>query len=51
MTDEDGEEGPEPAIAAETFLVDFLNRINERYVAEGSVVWMDPVDIQALAEE
>jgi hypothetical protein len=51
MSDEDGEAGPEPAIAAETFLVDFLNRINERYVAEGSVVWMDPVGIQALVEE
>jgi hypothetical protein len=51
MTDEDGPEGPEPAIAAETFLQDFLTRINERYVAEGSVVWMDPVDIQALVED
>jgi hypothetical protein len=51
MTDEDGTEGPEPAIAAETFLQDFLTRINERYVAEGSVVWMDPVDIQALVED
>ena len=51
MTDEDGPEGPEPAIAAETFLQDFLTRINERYVAEGTVVWMDPVDIQALVED
>jgi len=51
MVDEDGADGPMPAIAAETFLFDFLTRINERYVADGSVVWKDPVAIQALAED
>ena len=45
--DPDGD-GPEPEMAAETMLQDFITRINDRYVATGSVEWAYPSEVRAL---
>ncbi|MSQ01375.1 MAG: hypothetical protein EXR71_05705 [Myxococcales bacterium] len=45
--DPDGD-GPEPELAAETMLQDFISRINTRYVATGAVEWALPSDVRAL---
>ena len=50
MIDEDGEDGPEPAVTAESLLQAHLDRIHDRYVTEGSVVWTDPVTLRRMLD-
>ncbi len=45
--DPDGD-GPEPEVAAEALLQDFITRVNDRYVATGAVEWAYPSGVRAL---
>jgi hypothetical protein len=50
MVDEDGAEGPGEPISVESMFRTHIDRINERYAVDGTVVWTDPVTVRRMVD-